>query len=1478
MILDRFHPALSAWFLETFPAPTDCQAQAWSSIKEGRHTLIAAPTGSGKTLAAFLAAIDELVRLGTEHRLEATTQVLYISPLKALSNDIQKNLQQPLEGVNRKLFELGDTEVAIRSMVRTGDTPTVARTAMTKQPPHLLVTTPESLYILLTSVGGRRLLKTVRTVIVDEIHAILGSKRGSHLSLSLERLERLSGGRLVRIGLSATQKPITEVARFLVGDADCHVVDAGHMRQRNLAIELPDSPLEAVLSNEAAKSIHDRMAQLILEHRTTLIFVNNRRMAERLARALSERIGEDNISSHHGSLAREQRLSAECRLKEGKLKALVATASLELGIDIGDVDLVCQLGTTGSIATFLQRVGRSGHFAGGTPKGRLFPTSRDDLIECLALLDAIRRSELDLLRIPAKPLDVLAQQIVAMVACEDWAEDELFATLRRAWPYRDLERAEFDEVVKMLAEGFSTRRGLRGAYLHRDGIYRRLMARKGARLTAITCGGAIPDNAEYRVILEPSGDFIGTVDEDFAIESMAGDIFQLGNASWRLLKLETGILRVEDAQGLPPSIPFWIGEAPGRTHELSLAVSRLRLELVEQLSPPEGAAEGKPGERMDLNRAVYWLERNLGVSSQAAEQAVAYLAAAQAALGVMPSFDTVVFERFFDESGGMQFIIHAPFGSRLNRAWGLALRKRFCRGFNFELQAAATENAVILSLSTSHSFPLLDVAKFLNSNTVRDLLIQALLAAPMFNVRWRWNAVCSLALKRFQGGRKTQPYLLRMQAEDLVACIFPDQLACLENIVGDRQIPDHPLVHQTIEDCLTEAMDIDRLLEVIRGIETGRIEVVARDLVEPSPLAAEIVNSRVYSFLDGAPLEERRTRAVASRRWLDPSTAADLGRLDEAAIARVREEAWPQAGDREELHDALNVTGFIHHPEESGNRGFSPSPTQLHAGTTEEDLQSPPLPGIWPTLFAQLTTLGRAAALPLPQGELWIAAERWPQFRVLYPGLRPQPELNLPPEWERQAWEPEAALGEILRARLSALGPVETASIARQMALSDTQVEQALLKLEIEGFLLRGSFTQSPLGEGAAMEWCERRLLARIHRYTIDRLRQEIEPVSSADFMRFLFRWQRARPDVRGEGPDALASVLEQLEGFEAAAMAWESDILPSRIRDYDPAWLDAQCLSGKTLWVRLTPALSAQAPVKSSPIALLQRRRISAWRALQKSGEMPEISASARRLMETLAALGASFFEELADAAGLLKTQAEAALAELVAKGLAHADSFKGLRALLVPEDKKRRYKGISLFGIEDAGRWSLITPFSLQASKPPLERESRQTPMERDELANTAIEYIADVLLRRYGVMFRALLARESAAPAWQELLKVYRKREARGEIRGGRFVAGHYGEQFALPEAVEALRSVRKQASEDEICAIGAADPLNLVGIITPGAKLPALPGNRVLYKAGIPLAILSGKEMRWLVKPETEDEWDIKNRLIRRQMPPQLKAYW
>src|ERR1700683_2984664 len=906
--LHSFHPAVTAWFSRTFDAPTPAQERAWPALQEGRDVLVAAPTGSGKTFAAFLAAIDSLVKEGLEGGLPDETRIVYVSPLKALSNDIQRNLVAPLEGIREELAALKLPDVAIRALVRTGDTSQSERAGMRRKAPHIVVTTPESLYILLGSQSGRDMLATCRTVIVDEIHAIAGNKRGAHLALSLERLQALTGGALTRVGLSATQKPIEEVAKILTGAhcVRCTIIDSGHVRRRDLALEGPPAPLEAVMSGEVWTQVYDRLALLVAEHRTTLVFVNTRRMVERVARHLSERVGEENVAAHHGSLSKERRLNAEQRLKRGDLKVLVATASLELGIDIGDVDLVCQIGSTRSINSFLQRVGRAGHAVGGISKGRLFPLSRDELVECAALLEAVRRGELDRLKIPENALDVLAQQITAEVSAREWSEDGLFSLMRGAHPYRNLKREEFDECVQMLAEGFSTRRGRRGALLHHDAVNKMLRPRKGARLTAITSGGAIPDNADYRVMLEPESIVVGSVNEDFAVESLQGDIFQLGNTSFRILRVERGTVRVEDAHGQPPSIPFWLGEAPGRSMELSAAVSDLRKEMERRLGeePPT---------------ALAWLQETVGLDEASAFQIVQYLSAGKAALGTLPTLDTVVFERFFDEFGRMHIIIHSPYGSRINRAWGLSLRKRFCRTFNFELQAAATEDHIVLSLTHAHSFELAEAARYLNSNSVRQVLIQALCAAPMFEVRWRWDAGIALALPRFRGGKKIPPQIARMNAEDLLASVFPDQVACAENLSGEIEVPDHPLVRQTVRDCLEDAMNVDAFESLLRRLESGAVKVVARDLDELSPLALEALTARPYAYLDDAPLEERRTQAGMQRRWLDPESAADIGKLDPEAIARVCAEAWPDAATADELHDALLWLAFLTDGELSAN-------------------------------------------------------------------------------------------------------------------------------------------------------------------------------------------------------------------------------------------------------------------------------------------------------------------------------------------------------------------------------------------------------------------------------------------------------------------------------------------------------------------------------------------------------------------------------
>jgi ATP-dependent Lhr-like helicase len=1651
---DAFHPAVAQWFSGAFPAPTAAQAAAWPAIRAGRHTLVAAPTGSGKTLTAFLAVLDELVREGVAHggALPDETRVVYVSPLKALSNDIHINLEAPLAGIRAELEKLGLPEVAIRTAVRTGDTPQAERAWMRKTPPHILVTTPESLYILLGSASGRDMLGNARTVIVDEIHAIAGSKRGAHLALTLARLEALCGRRLRRVGLSATQKPIEEVADFLVGAASsspsplrgercpepaeggrgegptspgtvngassltgnisastrpssdpsghllpegekektCAIVDVGHTRPRDLALEVPPVPLQAVMSNDAWALVYDRLAQLVREHRTTLVFVNTRRLAERAARHLSERLGKEAVAAHHGSLAKEQRLDAEQRLKRGELQVLVATASLELGIDIGDVDLVCQLSSPRSIAAFLQRAGRSGHAVTGTPKARLFPTTLDDLVECAALLDSVRRGELDTLVQPPQPLDVLAQQIVAEVACREWDEDALYDLVRRAWPYRALARADFDATVRMLAEGFTTRRGPRAAWLHRDAVHHRLRARRGARLTAITCGGAIPDTADYLVVMEPQATVIGSVHEDFAIESLAGDVFQLGNTSYRILRVEPGRLRVEDAHGVPPSIPFWLGEAPGRSDELSFAVSRLRGDIDAMLEPlslrenavpgtsKEGKGEGTvsvedsgdtepspptPLPKGEGSKAFAWLRDTLGLGEAAVQQLTDYLAGAKAALGVLPTQTTVVFERFFDESGGTQLVIHTPYGSRVNRAWGLALRKRFCRQFNFELQAAATEDAIVLSLSTSHSFPLEEVARYLHPDSAEHVLVQALLDAPLFPARWRWNAVTALALPRFAGGRKVPPQLQRMRSEDLLAAVFPDQVACLENIVGERQIPDHPLVAQTLHDCLREAMDTDGLLRLLRGMADGAVRIVARDLTAPSPLAAGVLNAAPYAFLDDAPLEERRTREVRTRGG-GIEHAGDLGRLDPDAIDAVRAEAWPQVRSADEMHEALNVLGFVTVGEAEANEGwndklralandqratclapssphaFSPSPLHAPAPSPlrgEGRGEGPTSPNVADEANSCSSRASASthpsSALPgtfSPEGRrensVWVCAEKLPLWQAVHPTATLHPAIAAPAEFAAQPWTRDGALRELVRGRLVGLGPVTVDRLAASLQVPAREVETALLHLQSEGYVMQGRFS----ADAVDTEWCERHLLVRIHRYTLGRLRREIEPVSRRDFMRFLLDWQHLTPATRLRGPAALDATLAQLEGYEAAAGAWESEILPTRIADYAPSWLDAQCRAGRVGWSRLRAGGGSGGPVRATPIVLLPRRNMAVWTSIAERDATQDglLSSRAQAVADALRDHGALFFDELLTLTRLLRTELEDALGELVGAGRVSADSFAGLRALLLPAAKReaprhRRVRRHLFGGIEDAGRWSLLRRSLLPSGEKGLPRTrsgvaaegsdegrvlaealpkagfdvdrsevgpspqppsagSGQRSPQRGEGAKArggegdeSVEHVARTLLARYGVVFWKLLEREAPwLPTWRELLRVYRRLEARGEIRGGRFVDGLVGEQFALPEAIPLLREVRQRGHDGTLASVSGSDPLNLVGTLLAGEKLPALTSTRVLYEDGVAVAALVANKPQWLAEADALHQQRWRQALLHRTGAPPM----
>jgi len=1398
-VLQSFHPAVAGWFQKRFAAPTEAQLRAWAVTSQHRNALIAAPTGSGKTLAAFLSAINDLVVEGLTKGLSDEVHVLYVSPLKALSNDIQKNLQEPLAGIRDQLLEQGLDDVPIRDAVRTGDTSAFERNRMRRTPPHILVTTPESLFILLTSESGRAMLKSVKSVIVDELHSVAGSKRGSHLMLSLERLEALCEKPPVRVGLSATVKPLEDMARFLVGNRDdaVEIVDTGHVRERDLALELPRSPLEAVMANEVWDELYDRLAELIQSHRTTLIFVNNRRLAERATRFLAERVGAEHVATHHGSLSKEHRLDAETRLKEGRLKALIATSSLELGIDIGDIDLVCQMGSPRMISALLQRVGRAGHAIGAIPKGRLFPLSLDDLVECTALLDGVRRGELDKIRVPRKPLDVLSQQIVGEVACREWGVDELFDAFRSAEPYKDLTAEEFEQVLLMLAEGYSTRRGRRSAYLHYDTVNRRLRPRKGARLTAVTNAGVIPDQFDYDVVLNPEGYRIGSIGEDFAFESMPGDIFQLGNTSYRVQKVEVNKVYVEDARGMAPTLPFWVGEAPARSDELSGAVSRLRAEALGKLA--DGGPEG-------LEK---WLREERQLDAVAASQLAQYLAAGHAALGTLPTLDTIVFERFFDDVGDTHLVIHSTFGSRINRAWGLALRKRFCRQFNFELQASALEDSIVLSLGPTHSFPLEDVKDFLKAATAEDVLVQALLDAPVFATRWRWDAAIALALVRNRNGKRVPAPFQRADSEDLLTVVFPDQVACAENLTGPREIPDHPLVKQAIDDCLREFMDVDGFLTLLRRLEDGSLNVRCLDLSAPSPLSHAVLGARPYAFLDDGDAEGRRTRSVSTDRLLDPKDAADLGRLDPAAIAKVKAEAWPEIGSHDELHDALVVYGFLTAPE------------------IEQ----------WKVQLALLRDERRV----MYHDGLWVAVERSAEF-------------------ERAKDGDTEALAEILRSRLELVGPVTETSLRVSLDLSEGPVHAALLMLESQGSIMRGRFSG-----GREEEWCERRLLIRVHRLTRDRKRNEIQAVPPAQFMRFLFRWQRVAMegrDDRQEGEAGLLAVLQQLEGFAIPAGAWERDILPLRVRTYLPSDLDKLCAAGRIAWYRPFEASGSEiapaaGPVRSTPIMLVGREALAHW---QRGGESPDsverLSARGVKILESLQLHGASFFDDLVHDTGLLRSDIETGLGELVSRGRVTSDSFAGIRALITSMKRRERLRQYRrpFLSLEDAGRWSLP-------------RRARVV-SDADALGAPEVDHIARVLLRRYGVVFRKLLERESGLPPWRELFYVYRRMEARGEIRGGRFVSGFAGEQFALPEAADLLKGVSRDESVDQV-SVSATDPLNLAGIVTGGELLPAIAKNRVLFEQGVPIAVQAGGEVRFLREVPDQSQWQVRNLLVQRQ---------
>jgi ATP-dependent helicase Lhr and Lhr-like helicase len=1368
-ILERFHPAVRLWFERRFlDGPTEAQLGGWPSIVEGRHTLICAPTGSGKTLAGFLAAIDALYRAHERgDEIEGTTQVVYLSPLKALAIDIHTNLEEPLAEIAEVARELGHEPAPITVAVRTGDSTSSQRQTMIRCPPNLLVTTPESLYLYLTAKRSRATLATVQTVIVDEIHALARDKRGSHLALSLERLQAVAARPPVRIGLSATVEPVETAARLLVGVEEPlpTIVDSGHRRRLELSLELPDGELEAAISGDQFDEILDRIAGHVAQHQTTLVFVNTRSLSERVAHQLGERLGQELVAAHHGSLSRERRQRVEQRLRAGDLRALVATASLELGIDVGPVELVCQIGSPRSIATFLQRVGRANHHHVGVPRGIMYATTRDELVESVALLAAVERGRLDALHPPERALDILAQQIVAEAAArgEDGVtEDELFALIVRAWPYRDLTRPEFDEIVELVASGIETGRGRRMAYVHRDRVNGRLRARRGARLAALTSGGAIPENGDYRVLLEPGDVFVGTVNEDFAIESMQGDVFLLGTHPWQISQVTNGVMRVRDATGKHPTVPFWLGEAPGRTDELSDEVSRLRDAIARRLDA---------GGRDD---AIGFVSGICGVDFFAASLVVDYLRVGRAGLGgVLPTHDDIVFERFFDETGGMQLIVHAPLGARINRALGLGLRKKFCLNFDFELQAAASNDAVLLSLGPQHSFPLEDVPAFLRSHNVQDAVSQAVLRSPMFTARWRWNLNRSLAVLRRKGARLNPFNIQRMEAADLMAAVFPSLAACQDNApAGPIEIPDHPLVRETLGDCLTEAMDMDGLKALVRRFEEGGVRLHFVDTVEPSVLAHEILNGAPFTYLDeDTEIGERRSRAVPLRRGL-PVEPRELGRLDPDAIARVRAEAVPEVRDADELHDVLLSLVAVRPRAE------------------------------WGEQFTALAADGRAFEVRCAglDGVLWGATERRGELELMFAGARFVPAHSLAPGIMRPPVDdPEVT---VVQGHLEISGPVTVDDLATATGLAPSAVMIGLETLRGRGFAVAGRF-EPERGE----QWCARRLLARIHSYTRERRRAAVRPITQEEWQAFLESWWHLAAGKQLHGRAGLAEVIEQLQGSEWPAGEWER-ILAERVASYRSEWLDELCLSGEVAWGRLSvlePALdgddqaaeglrwTGKTPSRRTPITFMLRHDLP-WLLQAHRGRAvpaePHVGPG-RDVLDALRSRGALFHGDLQSITCLAASEVEEGLWDGVARGLVTADGFTAVRSLLrsrtrvarrrqpyVARSGSRGRRGSWRHAVE--GRWTLL-PVAAPAD-------------EIEELAET----VAWQLLARWGVVFRDIYLKERLAVPWREILWALRRLEARGLIRGGYFVTGVTGEQFAEETTIPLLRPGRRSAA--------------------------------------------------------------------------------
>jgi ATP-dependent Lhr-like helicase len=1277
--MPRFLPFVERWFATTFREPTPPQRDGWAAIASGRDTLIVAPTGSGKTLAAFLWALDHLHRLGLEGRLEDRVYVVYVSPLRALNNDIEKNLREPLAGIRAAAAADGLALPEVRIAVRTGDTLAAARQAMTRRPPHVLITTPESLYILLTSQGFRPALAAARFVIVDEVHALMASKRGAHLALSLERLQALVAGgqpgpRPQRIGCSATVRPVEDAATFLTGATarDPVVIDAGFSRDLDLQVVSPVDDFLTATSDTVWDAALQQIAELVQAHRTTLVFAQSRRAAERLARDLNDRVPDDagapaegaaatgrKVAAHHGSLSRRARLEAENRLKAGELRALVATSSLELGIDVGAIDLVVQVQSPRNVAAALQRVGRAGHLLSRTSKGRIVVTKGEELVEAAAVVRTVRERSLDRIAMPQAPLDVLAQQIVAAVAAESLEIDVLHARFRQAAPYRDLSRETFLAVVRSIAEPLPREvRGVAPRILW-DRVNDRLHARRGSRFLALTAGGTIPDAGLYDVYVAETDLKVGTLDEEFVTESLPGDVFLLGSHAWRIAKVRADRVLVEDAQGMSPTIPFWKGEHPSRSWDLGLAVGRLRRDAADRLDTPDFAA---------------WAARECGCDARAAAAMRSWLVKAGEVLQGVADDQGIVVESFADEMGGRHAMIHSVFGMRINGAWGMALREQVRRRFGLLAEASHVDDGILLSFAPGQVPPAPErLVTLVAPEEVDTLLGEALIGSPMFGTRFRHAAVRALFVPRMTRGQRTPAYLQRLKAD-----------ALLEAVRGQ---PDFPIVAETLRECFHDAYDVPRLKRLLERLHDRELWTRHVDTPMPSPFVYPLLLAWDWAYLDAGHAEERRADAVVMRKaW---SVAPGPLRPDiVAAVEAELQKTTPErrARDANELAAILDDLGDLTRDE--------------IAERVVADADG---------LIAALAAERRIAPVAFGDRPAWIPAPD----ATLYAGLATEAGL-------------ERLVLRVLRTR----GPVTADWLAARYGLAAGDVTPALERLVQRGLVRTGAL----VADAAAPQFVHVAVLDEIQRRQVH-ARRVPRPVATAEqFSAFLLRRHHLHPEHRLVGPPGVLAALELLQGDDFPVRVWEQDLLSARVEDYQRDWLDRLGLAGEIVWTVFEPAerarATALAPESPGRVGVALRDHVG-W--LREATGRTELDPRVKNVLLHLQLRGASFPRDLARVTGLDPAQAQAALWEMFRAGLATPDTFSAIvaggtaarPAGVRPTPRRRSRRGQArgpLAQLPPLGRWSALA------------EDEALSPEERDEAR-------AHLLLARHGVVAREL-----------------------------------------------------------------------------------------------------------------------------------------